>query len=138
VDDRLAEVEGYQGSGEIVAVEALDHRVVPVDLALRGLDLIDEALRIGSRRVEFRGFVLVHLLQARSLGRAGNLVRIQASRRLGLRLQAADRVADGRVELALRPAPLIEILDAEPRAGRGLLVEDASHVAVLAHSLVAP
>src|SRR4029077_3979023 len=95
VDDRFAEVEGYQRSAEIVAVEALDHRVVPVDLALRGFDLVDQALRVGFRALDG---ALARILQPGDLHRAGSLVGIEEPRRLGLRLYPANRVPYGGVE----------------------------------------
>src|SRR5437773_9629808 len=52
-------------------------------------------------------------------------------------LEAANGVADGRVELALAPAALVEILDGEAGARRCLLVEYGARAAVQTDHLVA-
>src|SRR5205814_2580308 len=96
VDDRLAEIERYQRGGEIVAVEALDHRIVPVDFALRGLDLVDEALRVGFRGLEG---AFARVLEPGDLHGAGSLVRIEELRRFRLRLYAANRSEEHTSEL---------------------------------------
>src|SRR6266581_4265695 len=132
VDHRLPEIKRDERAAEVAAVEALDDRIVPVDLALRRLDLVDEAQGVGLCRLEA---AFICILDAGDLHGGRSLVWIQESRRLGLRLQAANRVPHRGVGLAF--ASLVEVVHGEPCAGRALLPENARDVVIQAHGLVA-